>query len=228
MASRTAPGGGRRECQGLRSFHAFVWDPDALGALGAGNTARHAAHRGGLLCLALPGRAEAAVAPPYAYLQITSNSYPDGVPVVSQGRVAWIGEDKSGFGLMVYDSLTGVTKNVSPHVSEYSNHPVLAGDLVAWSSNSGGENQIHAFGLTTGVERLVATPQDDNEELSTDGRYVAWYDRATPGAPADIYLWDSSGGARKITNDPLDDYGPQVSDGYVVWMRESATDPAIS
>ena len=181
---------------------------------------------GGLLCLALPGRAEAAVAPPYAYLQITNNSYPDGAPVVSQGRVAWIGEDKSGFGLMVYDSLTGVTKNVSPHASEYSNHPVLAGDLVAWSSNSGGENQIHAFGLTTGIERLVATPQDDNEELSTDGHYVAWYDRAAPGAPADIYLWDSSGGARKITNDPLDDYGPQVSDGYVVWMRESATDPA--
>lgn len=91
---------------------------------------------GALFGLGLAGQASAAVVP-YAFQQITRNAYPDFEPVVSQGRVAWIGTDKSGLGLMVYDSLTGVTKNVSSHVSEYSNHPFLAGDLVVWGSHWG-------------------------------------------------------------------------------------------
>ena len=179
---------------------------------------------GALLSLALVGQASAAA--PYTSQQITSNAYANSDPVVSQGRIAWIGTDKSGLGLMVYDSLTGVTKNVSPHVSAYSNHPFLAGDLVVWGSHWGGSYAIRAVNLLTGQEQMVATPKDDNEELSTDGTYVAWYDRATPAGPADIYLYNSTNGAaQRITNDALDDYSVEVSDGYVVWERESAVSP---
>ncbi len=180
---------------------------------------------GALFGFGLSGQARAAVVP-YVYQQITSNAYADLVPVVSQGRIAWIGADQSGLGLMIYDSLTGVTKNVSPHVSEYSNHPFLAADLVVWGSHWGGDYAIRAMNLVTGQEQLVATPQDDNEELATDGRYVVWYDRAAPGAPADIYVYDSTNGAtQKITADDLDDYGVQVSGGYVAWERKSTVAP---
>lgn len=164
----------------------------------------------------------------FDWTRLTNNAFPETAPVVKEGRVAWIGQDQAGWGVYVHDALWGRNgvRKISEEGDEWGSL-TLGGDLVVWSTHQPGPYAIKAEHIPSGEERNVAFPLSGDEVVTTDGRYIAWTDGATPGGPGDVFLYDFQTGQREqVTSDALDEYGCIADDGYVVWQRENVSDPA--
>ncbi|MCX8033419.1 MAG: S-layer homology domain-containing protein [Thermoleophilia bacterium] len=159
---------------------------------------------------------------------MTTNSFSESPPKVDSGRITWIGQDGSGFGIYLWDSLWG-PGNVRKINSQGDiwGTVMVAGDLVVWSTHVPGPYVIKLEHIPSGQERTVAFPTWDGGEISTDGRYIVWVDKAKGSVAGNIFLYDSkTGHSVQLTDDALDEYDCLADDGYVVWERESVTDPA--
>lgn len=160
--------------------------------------------------------------------RLTNNSFSETAPVVQAGRVVWIGQDQAGWGIYVHDSLWGwnSARKISSEGDPWGS-VTLGGDLVVWTTHSPGGYAIKLYHVLSGEQRDVAHPFWDDGYVTTDGRYVAWVDRANPSAPGNVFLYDfRTGQTVQLTNDALDEYNCVAEDGYVVWQRESVGDPA--
>lgn len=164
---------------------------------------------------------------PFNWTRLTNNAFPETAPVVEAGRLAWIGQDETGWGIYVHDSLWGwnAVRKVSSEGDDWGS-VTLGGDLVVWTTHLPGPYAIKLEHIPSGEERDVAFPTTDGMEVSTDGRYIAWADKAGASAPGDVFLYDfRSGQTKQLTNDALDESMCIVDGGYVVWQRESLADP---
>jgi len=167
-------------------------------------------------------------ATPLNWTRLTTNAFPETGPVVDAGRMAWIGQDETGWGIYVHDPLwepNGVRK-VSSEGDDWGS-VTLAGDLVVWTTHNPSPYAIKVEHIPSGEERNVAFPFWDGGDIGTDGRYIVWVDKLTGAAPGDVFLYDfKTGQTVQLTDDALDEYACIADGGYVVWERESASDPA--
>lgn len=160
--------------------------------------------------------------------RLTTNAFSEGIPLVDKGRLAWLAEDEEGWGVYLWDSLWGPAgvRKISSQGDMWG-LLALAGDLVVWTTHDPGPYAIKVRHILSGQEHTIAFPAWDSSEVSTDGRYVVWLDKANALSPSQVYLYDSSTGqTRQLTSDLREKFRCGVDSGYVVWEEESTSDPA--
>jgi TolB protein len=108
--------------------------------------------------------------------------------------------------------------SVAAGSSQYS--PALSDNYVVWidNRNSGSDDDIYAYNLTTGVESPVTTATGPQWAPRVSGNYAVWQDYRN-GTDYDIYARDLAGGDEfKVSSAPNQQINPEISGDTIAWQ----------
>jgi len=149
-------------------------------------------------------------------------------PTVSGDWIAWEDHSTRSTRVSARNLVTGQTYALGSDGAA-AEHPRLSGDLLVWEdhrANVGGrlDPDVWVLTLSTGVQAAVANTSVTEYYPDTNGRYVAWSERASDGyhirgydTATSRYLDISSGQGEQTT--------PAVTDGMVYWTDNTPGQP---
>jgi beta propeller repeat protein len=134
----------------------------------------------------------------------------------SAGRIAWA-EDGDIF---FFDRATD--SKVLLHPSKgIQKDPVLVGDRLVWSDDSGGDFNIHIMDLNKLESEVLAEGPGDQTSPTFDGTRVVWLDRPSGAQASETEVWavtvDGDAEPMQLTDDVAEQSFPHVSGDRVVW-----------
>ena len=134
----------------------------------------------------------------------------------SAGRIAWAEDGDIFFFDLATDS------KVLLHPSKgIQKDPVLVGDRLVWSDDSGGDFDIHIMDLNKLESEVLAGGPGDQTSPTFDGTRVVWLDRPSGMLAPDTEVWaltvDGDTEPMQLTDDSAEQSFPHVSGDRVVW-----------
>jgi TolB protein len=140
---------------------------------------------------------------------------------VSDGRIAYT--DWNTMDVMVYDTVSHTTRNITNLAGSNSLDPALGGDLIAWTDDRDGNADIYALNLATSEERRITSDMLVDQAPSVGDGIIVW--ERCDGYACDVFAYDwTSGATVQVTATPwASERFADVSGRTVVFQREQGT-----
>jgi beta propeller repeat protein len=107
-------------------------------------------------------------------------------PEIDNRVIAYVQNDQDGTGtyVRVYDLKTGgVIRTIGKNDGHNQTQPDVSGDIVVWTDDTAGNNDVYMMNFRTGVGTSVAVGTDDQRSPRIDGNLIVWKNQTTG------YLW---------------------------------------
>lgn len=136
---------------------------------------------------------------------------------MKDGVVVWAEEGD----LWIVRPLTGAKEPLVDAEGDQK-EPTLAGGLVVWADNRGGDYDLWAVEVDGGTPRLLVGGEGDQDQPWLDGKRLVWIGRdAAPHTATEAEVWvmdvDDPSSKRQLTSDAVEQSHPAVSGDRVVW-----------
>ncbi|MGA1871875.1 MAG: Ig-like domain-containing protein [bacterium] len=96
-------------------------------------------------------------------------------------------------------------------------HPDIAGDIILWQDNRGGDWDIYLYDLTQQMEKNLTPHAGDQTYPATDGARIVWQD--TRSGNEDIYLYDRVTDQEIVIEaHPSSQMKPVIAGDWIVWQ----------
>ena len=160
-------------------------------------------------------------ATPFIENQITSNSYSQEKPAISDGKIVWQDNRNGNWDIYSWDSESGESPLITNSSSQ--ENPSISQGNVVWQDNRSGKNNIYLWNQANG-ETQVSGGVYNNVNPDISGLNIAW--KEVTGSQDHIFVGNPAQGY----SEPEGGFGlgsPQISGNRAVWSKYRGPDSYI-
>ncbi len=153
--------------------------------------------------------------------QITTDQAIDASPSVGNGLIAWQ-SCIATCDIYAYDWASEVTTQITSTPNDDEIHPDVDGTNVVYEGTRNGETDIYDYNLSTGVEKRLSLPGDQEGPRVSDGN-VAF--EGTSSGTSHIRLWHlATGQVFDVTSGPSGQYLNDIDGNRIVYADDRSGD----
>lgn len=154
-------------------------------------------------------------------VQVTNEPGRQELPAVSGPLIGYC--DLWSRDVLVFDTVTGMTLNLTSQSTAMATNPAVDGNLVAWEDRRSGVPKIYATDISTSEFRQISTGSSSDTIPAADSGKVVWQAFHSP-YECDIAMYDwATSTTTSITVTPdRDERAPDISGSTIVYEMTSS------